>query len=98
MREIQIRPPATLVALFLLSLAGSIASCGKTRPDPPPVVIEKPVAYFVPIDPKLTLRCEWPREGKPSEAIEIARLRRECLEAYERQLRAIEQVEGGAAP
>ena len=86
------------LGLALLVLAGC-KSAGATQPDVPvSTVIEVPVKVYVPIEANLTKRCPWPLGAKPSQAVEVAKKRRECLEAYERQLDAIGKVQGQPVP
>lgn len=69
------------------------------KPNPPaPDLIEVPVATYVPIDAALTKRCSWVRAGKPSAVFEVTNGRKRCLDQYEAQFDAIEQVEGKPAP
>jgi hypothetical protein len=75
-----------------------MGACNNARQPAPPRVIEKPVKVYVEIDATLTARCDWRKDALPSESIEIAKERRSCLERYERQFDAIENVEGQAAP
>lgn len=86
--------------LMLASLA-LLAACAHDKPlvvHQPGQVIEKAVPTYVRIDPKLTQRCTWKKDGQPSEVFEVARGRRTCLERYESQLDAIERVEGKPVP
>lgn len=86
-------------AHLIAALALALCACGReTKPAPPPIVIEKAVKHYVPIDRELRKRCDWPKDAKPSEAIEVARKRRECLVQYETQLDGIDRVEGGPTP
>lgn len=82
-----------IACMLMLTLAG----CHNARPDPPPAqVIKVPVKVYVPIKPALTARCTWPKSGKPSQAIEVAKKRGDCLKRYELQLDGIEKVQGAA--
>jgi len=56
------------------------------------------VATFVPIDAALTKRCSWARAGKPSAVFEVSNGRKRCLDLYEAQFDAIEQVQGKPIP
>lgn len=69
------------------------------RPNPPaPAVIKVPVATYVPIDAALTKRCSWVREDRPSAVFDVSNGRKRCLERYEAQFEAIEQVQGKPVP
>lgn len=85
--------------LAILALALLLVGCQKSvKPTPQAAtVIEKPVKVYVPIPDALRARCGWPKSGKPSEAIEVARKRKECLQFYERNLDGIDKVQGQAA-
>ncbi|MBN7138987.1 hypothetical protein A7A76_07750 [Lysobacter enzymogenes] len=79
-------------------LLASCASAPAPKANPPaPAVIEVPVHVYVPIASELTKRCTWPRTGKPSQAMEVANKRKECLGKYEAQLDRIELVQGKPA-
>lgn len=85
--------------LLAIALCVALTACQTVKPTPPAAtVIEKPVKVFVPIGRDLTARCPWPKSGKPSQSLEVARKRRECLEQYERQFDGIEKVEGKPVP
>lgn len=87
--------------LILLAATFFLASCQASapKPNPPaPAVIRVPVATFVPIDAALTKRCSWARAGKPSAVFEVSNGRKRCLDLYEAQFDAIEQVEGKPVP
>lgn len=86
-----------LLAFVVLALTGCPG--GRVKPTlPAATVIEKPVKVFVPISDDLLAKCPWPKSAKPSEALEIARKRRQCLEQYERNLDAIGKVRGNPVP
>lgn len=86
-----------LIAVLLVLVAGCAATKPKV-PTPAPDVIEVPVKVYVPIDKKLTARCKWAREGKPSQVFDVSNGRKRCLVQYEGQLDAIEQVQGKPVP
>jgi len=86
-----------ILILAALALCGCQASQPKLNPSAPQV-ISVPVATFVPIDPALTKRCSWVRAGKPSTVFEVSNGRKRCLDAYEAQFEAIEQVQGKPVP
>lgn len=65
---------------------------------PAPVLVQIPVATYVPIDAALTKRCTWMRGGKPSAVFEVSNGRKRCLELYEAQFDAIEQVQAKPVP
>lgn len=83
------------VAAFLAGCAG--APVPKGNP-PAPAIIEMPVHVYVPIPPELTKRCQWPRGGKPSQAMDVANKRKTCLVKYELLFERIEQVQGKPVP
>ena len=87
-------------AAFMLALVFPLTACqGDVKPTAPAAtVIEAPVKTYVPIDPALRARCPWPKSGKPSEAMEVGRKRKECLEFYERNLDGIDKVQGQPVP
>jgi len=87
--------------LILLCTLLLLTGCAGDRVRSTPTaatIIEKPTAYYVPIPEALRARCPWPKSGKPSESIDIARQRRECLERYERQFDGIDKVQGQPVP
>ncbi|MCJ8005702.1 hypothetical protein [Staphylococcus aureus] len=85
-----------LIAAVLVLGACQSAS---PKPNPPaPAIIKVPVATYVPIDAALTKRCNWVRAGKPSAVFEVSNGRKRCLDQYEAQFDAIEQVEGKPVP
>ncbi len=65
---------------------------------PAPAVIKVPVATYVPIDAALTKRCSWARAGKPSAVFDVSNGRKRCLDQYEAQFDAIDQVQGKPVP
>ncbi|HEL5025716.1 TPA: hypothetical protein UOA81_000885 [Stenotrophomonas maltophilia] len=87
--------------MLLIAAVLALTACG-TTPDkrnlPPPSVIRVPVATYVPIDAALTKRCKWARAGKPSAVFEVSNGRKRCLDQYEAQFDAIEQVQGRPMP
>ena len=86
-----------LMITAVLVLAGCQSAPQKGNP-PAPVLVEVPVATFVPIDSALTRRCQWQKDGKPSAVFTVANGRKRCLLQYEAQFDAIEQVQGKPAP
>ena len=86
-----------LLIAAVLVLAGCQSAPQKNNP-PAPVVMEVPVATFVPIDGALTRRCQWVKDGKPSAVFTVANGRKRCLLQYEAQFDAIEQVQGKPVP
>ncbi len=86
-----------LLIVSVLALSGCQSSLPKPNP-PAPALIKVPVATYVPIDAALTKRCSWVRDGKPSDVFDVSNGRKRCLERYEAQFDAIEQVQGKPAP
>jgi len=86
-----------LLIAAVLVLAGCQSAPQKNNL-PAPVVMEVPVATFVPIDGALTRRCQWVKDGKPSAVFSVANGRKRCLLQYEAQFDAIEQVQGKPVP
>lgn len=86
-----------LLIAAVLVLAGCQSAPQKNNP-PAAVVMEVPVATFVPIDGALTRRCLWVKDGKPSAVFSVANGRKRCLLQYEAQFDAIEQVQGKPVP
>lgn len=88
------RMPIVAAVVFL-------AGCGttpvKTNP-PAPAVLKVLVATYVPIDAALTKRCNWARSGKPSAVFEVSNGRKRCLEQYEAQFDAIDEVKAKPIP
>ena len=82
-----------LLMASVLVLGACQSSLPKANP-PSPAVIKVPVATYVPIDAALTERCSWARDGKPSAVFDLSNGRKRCLERYEAQFDAIEQVQG----
>jgi len=86
--------------MLIIAAVLGLAACG-TAPDkknsPAPVVMQVPVATYVPIDAALTKRCSWVRAGKPSEVFDVSNGRKRCLLQYEAQLDGIGQVQGKPA-
>lgn len=86
--------------LTTLTVASLLAACGANRQvvKPAKEVIEKPVKYYVPIDPDLRKRCKW-RDNAPIGAIfEVSGERKACLIQYEIQLDGIDRVQGNPVP
>ncbi|MGH8032804.1 MAG: hypothetical protein ACREO8_10680 [Luteimonas sp.] len=86
--------------LTTLAVASLLTACGANRQvvKPAKEVIEKPVKYYVPIDPDLRKRCKW-RDSAPIDAIfEVSGERKACLIQYEIQLDGIDKVQGNAVP
>lgn len=87
------------VAAWILAMTGCAAKSGETRTKLlAGKVIEVPVKTYVPIDAALLERCDWPKAAPLRDVVEVARKRRACLEAYERQFDTIGKVQGQAAP
>lgn len=87
--------------IAIATAAAGLAACAAQPPKanlPAPTVVEVPVATYVPIDPALTKRCSWTREGKPSQVFAVSNGRRRCLLQYEAQLDGVEQVQGRPVP
>lgn len=86
----------TITAVLLLTACG--ANRQAVKGTPAKEVIEKPVRYYVPIDPDLRKRCKW-RETAPIGAIfEVSGERKACLIQYEIQLDGIDKVQGNPVP
>ncbi|WP_241240022.1 hypothetical protein [Xanthomonas sp. BRIP62418] len=97
-----------LRSLFVIALVVALAGCGKkgiTREDlarpvvvaPAPAVIAVPVRTYVQIEPRLTQRCAWVKNGALEQVLDVSRGRKRCLEFYEANLGEIEQVQGTPA-
>lgn len=86
-----------LLIAAVLVLAACQSQPQKETPHAP-VVVEVPVATYVPIDGALTRRCQWQKDGKPSAVFTVANGRKRCLLQYEAQFDAIEQVQGKPVP
>ncbi|HEL7748774.1 TPA: hypothetical protein UL761_000278 [Stenotrophomonas maltophilia] len=83
--------------VIVIAIAMLLAACQAApvkQNVPAPAVIKVPVATYVPIDAALTRRCSWVRAGKPSAVFEVSNGRKRCLDQYEAQFDAIEQVQG----
>jgi len=83
--------------ILLTALVLALGGCQSSPPKqnlPAPAVIKVPVATYVPIDAALTKRCSWVRDGNPSAVFDVSNGRKRCLERYEAQFDAIEQVQG----
>ncbi|KHS07641.1 hypothetical protein RM61_09250 [Xanthomonas phaseoli pv. phaseoli] len=93
--------------LIAVILAAGLAGCGNkvTRPDPArpivvtpaPAVVAVPVRTYVQIEPRLTQRCPWVKNGTLEQVLDVSRGRKRCLEFYEANLGEIEQVQGTPA-
>ncbi|MEA9738674.1 hypothetical protein VDF74_06670 [Xanthomonas campestris pv. raphani] len=95
-----------LRSLFAIAaIAGLLAGCGRngvTREDPArpvvvtpaPAVIAVPVRTYVQIEPRLTQRCPWVKNGTLEQVLDVSRGRKRCLEFYEANLDEISQVQG----
>lgn len=88
------------IMIIVAAVVLSACTQGTVRPDPPKAAEVLPVYVptYVPIVEELRRRCEWKRACKPSESIDCAKQRGECLDQYERQLDGIDQVQGNAVP
>lgn len=87
--------------VIVVTTAALLAACqaAPTKQNPPPTaVIKVPVATYVPIDAKLRLRCKWVKEAVPSAVFEVSHGRKRCLDLYEAQFDAIDQVQGKPIP
>ncbi|WP_277381609.1 hypothetical protein [Stenotrophomonas maltophilia] len=87
--------------IIVVATAGLLAACqaAPTKQNQPPAAILKvPVPTYVPIDVKLRLRCKWVKEAAPSAVFEVSNGRKRCLDQYEAQFDAIEQVQGKPIP
>ena len=87
--------------MLLIAAALMLGACQSAPPKPStpaPDVIEVAVATYVPIDAALTKRCSWVRAGKPSAVFEVSNGRKRCLDLYEAQFEAIEQIQGSPIP
>lgn len=83
--------------LWILVLA--LAACHSVKPGmPAATVIEKPVKVFVPIPDALVALCDWPHKAPPSQSIDVAKKRRDCLEFYEQNIGGIKKVRGQPVP
>lgn len=86
---------------LILIAAIMAASCGKTAPTKPGLpaqVIKVYVPTYVPIPKSLTKRCAWPKGKSLLDVIEVAKARRVCNETYERQLDAVDAIQGAPVP
>lgn len=88
---------------LMLAAALVLTACAKdaVRPNAPQSAAEILTVYvptYVPIDKELRGRCEWKRSCKPSEGIDCAKQRGDCLQQYERQFDGIDQVQGKPVP
>ncbi|KTF31787.1 hypothetical protein [Xanthomonas vesicatoria] len=93
--------------LTTVLLAALLAGCGNkaARPDPArpivvtpaPAVVAVPVRTYVQIEPRLTQRCPWVKNGTLEQVLDVSRGRKRCLEFYEANLGEIEQVQGTPA-
>lgn len=97
-----------LRSLFVIVFVVASAGCSKkgiTRQDPArpvvvapaPAVIAVPVRTYLQIEPRLTQRCTWVKNGTLEQVLEVSRGRKRCLEFYETNLSEIEQVQGTPA-
>ncbi|QHG87936.1 hypothetical protein ACCQ13_14695 [Xanthomonas sp. NCPPB 1638] len=92
-----------ILALSTALLAGcgnKLAKVDPARPimvTPAPAVVAVPVRVYVQIQPRLTQRCPWVRNGTLEQVLEVSRGRKRCLEFYEANLSEIEQVQGTPA-
>lgn len=87
------------VTVFAISMLLAACQAAPLKQNvPAPAVIRVPVATYVPIDAALTKRCSWVRAGKPSAVFDVSNGRKRCLDQYEAQFDAIEQVQGKPEP
>lgn len=87
--------------LLLLALLLPLAACNKAvKPDlpPAPAIVEVPVEVYVPIDKRLTAKCQWRDQAPLEEIPSVSRGRKKCLQFYEANLDAIGRVQGRAVP
>ena len=86
----------TVIAILLATACAG----NRARQCPPPETryVDRPVKVFVEIDKGMTRTVPWERGVTPDKSIEAAKKRGEVAEQYERQLKAIEQVQGKAVP
>lgn len=89
---------AILIVSVLMLAACKTAPVAHKPVEPGLKVVEKPVKVYVSIGKELTKRCPWKRNIKPSESMAGSKERGDCAEQYERQLGAIEQVQGKPVP
>ncbi|MBZ3919206.1 hypothetical protein Xtri_08045 [Xanthomonas campestris pv. trichodesmae] len=94
-----------LIAVLLATLLAGCAKKGvrldPARPivvTPAPAVVAVPVRSYVQIEPRLTQRCPWVRNGTLEQVLDVSRGRKRCLEFYEANLSEIEQVQGTPVP
>ncbi|WP_188241315.1 hypothetical protein [Stenotrophomonas maltophilia] len=87
--------------VIVVATAVLLAACqaAPTKPNPPPApLIKVQVATYVPIEPKLRKRCKWVTDAAPSAVFEVSNGRKRCLQQYEAQFDAIDQVQGMPVP
>lgn len=91
-----------LQVLISVAIFATIAACSSVKPKhttlPETRYVDRPVKVYVEIDKELTKRVPWERGVTPDKSMEAAKMRGEVAEQYERQLKAIEQVQGKAVP
>jgi len=87
--------------LIVIAASALLTACQSAVPKQnpsAPAVLQVPVATYVPIDAALTKRCSWVRDDRPSAVFDVSNGRKRCLERYEAQFDAIEQVQGKPVP
>ncbi|KRD71434.1 hypothetical protein [Lysobacter sp. Root96] len=86
-----------LLACLLMSACGKQA----VRPDAIPQAKDLLPVYiptYVPIREELRQRCTWKKACRPSEGVDCAKQRGDCLGQYERQLDGIDAIQGKPVP
>ncbi len=87
--------------VIVVASAALLAACqaAPTKPNPPPAaVIKVHVATYVPIEPQLRKRCKWVKDAPQSAVFDVSNGRKRCLDQYEAQFDAIDQVQGKPVP
>lgn len=86
------------VLAALLALVGCASMPQPLATGGPPELIRVPVPTYVPIPSEMTQRCRWVDTAPPSEVFSVSAGRKTCLQRYEKQLQAVERVQGQPAP
>lgn len=87
-----------LAALLSLTVAGCTSMPEADLRMAPPELIRVPVPTYVPIPSEMTQRCRWVDTAPPSQVFSVSAGRKTCLQRYEKQLQAVERVQGQPAP